>query len=193
MNKQATSAEKMSVITTGNANNKAQQKYQSVPTNEVLQIQIDQNEFISKAKALITLAPKQSGGFPTIPLLLFFKPSDATYGWYPLAQDEDIEKVVAVGSNKKGLLPIGCIIIQFEKRRDGRIHLADQSPFFVNEQFDAENVLNGTVPYFMRDKFGYSLGSVRFWFLAQDCEAADKGTPRFVDGLRGIFGQGGKN
>jgi len=125
-------------------------------------ITIHEGKFLSAAKALIAAHPRPlDADIPQVALLLFVEIDGSGYRWYGLTDAKKLQAVVTQGIDKLGLLPIGCVIIKFEKRSNGRIYLADEPPAFVDSQFDTEEVLRGTVPYFMAEKFGYDMADVQ--------------------------------
>ena len=127
-------------------------------------IKSSSSEFAAQAATFFKGQPKATGDFaekfPPIPLLLFFAPYADSYMWYPLAPQEDIGRVIEYAMEKKRFVPIGACLLGFEQRGE-RIHLSESLPHFVDPNFDAEEVLNGTVPFFMKEKFNYDLKSVR--------------------------------
>jgi len=59
------------------------------------------------------------------------------------------------------LVPVGVTYLVFERRATGRIHLSKDIESYIDERFDASEVLNATIPYFMRDLFGYKIDTVK--------------------------------
>lgn len=123
-------------------------------------IAVDATKYLDEAMSLIASNPA-TGDLPQVPLLLFIHPAESQYVWYPLAEGENLEQVVAHAIERKRFIPVGITIIKFEKRSNGRIYMMDNPPAYVDSQFDEAEVLRSTVPYFMRDEFGYDLSTVK--------------------------------
>lgn len=130
----------------------------SMPTPQII---IDCDQYIRDAEALFSRLPKEVNGMGTIRLLLFVDPVSGCFIWYPLGGLETVTRVVKAGIDKKGFLPIGACFLSFEQRDNDRIYLRQEVPIFVHEHFDAEEVLNGTVPYFMKEKLNYDISSLK--------------------------------
>jgi len=131
-------------------------------------IQVDSITFANEVLAFFKDRPEEVNGLGTIRLLLFIEPISGTYTWYALAKWESIENVLQIGMAKKRYVPIGACFLSFEKRANDRVYLVEEAPVFVNENFDAEEVLNGTIPYFMKEKFNYTLGQIKISDLSKN-------------------------
>jgi hypothetical protein len=119
------------------------------------------NKFIANIEDFFNGLPSKRNGLPTVSLLLFLDPNDWHYVWKTLDIHESIAKAVIHGMSVKYLIPVGATQLTFEKRDTGRIHLS-KAPCRLDERFDREEVLNATIPYFMRDAFGHKLESIKF-------------------------------
>lgn len=58
--------------------------------------------------------------------------------------------------SKKRFMPVGAAVLIFEHTGSKKIRISEDGPTFVESFADAEEVLTGTIPYFMRDNFGYT-------------------------------------
>jgi hypothetical protein len=132
-------------------------------------IYISSADFVAKATAFVKEQPKTSAGLPTIPLLLFHSFEIERYAWYPLGVRQDVGNLVEHAMQKLQLAPIGAVLIIFEKRGE-RVHLAEHLPHFIDERLNVKDVdvLRGTVPYFMREHFGYDLGQITISDLTEN-------------------------
>lgn len=108
---------------------------------------------------------------PTVSLLLFLDPGTKNYVWYAIAEKDKLESVVEYSMAKKGLIPVGACLLAFESFDNGtRIRLTNDLQHFVEdiEFLDVEEVLNGTIPHFMWDTFGYELGQIKISDLTKN-------------------------
>jgi hypothetical protein len=85
-----------------------------------------------------------------------------------LTKNDVIRDVVEYSMGKKLLIPVGCTLLTFETRDDQRVHLTDALEASVHGLFDQEEVLNGTILYFMREQFGYEIDMVNIRDLSKN-------------------------
>jgi len=133
---------------------------------EMHTLQFSSSEFTTKATTFFNDKPQELNGFPVIRLLLFLDPRSLHYDWYSLSPKDKMQSVVEYYMEKKVLIPIGAAALSFVERGDGRIHLSDTLPSFIDPPFNSEEVLSQTIPYFMRDTFGYKLDQIKISDLA---------------------------
>jgi hypothetical protein len=133
--------------------------------------QFSSAEFTEKAEAFFKDRHETKvNGLPTVSLLLWLDPVTMNYVWYAVAPKDKLETVVEYSMGKKMLIPAGAVFITFRNEIVGDktvVKLSEDMPNFVHELYNAEEVLNATVPYFMRDTFGYELGQVKISYLTK--------------------------
>ena len=114
--------------------------------------------------------PSKRNGLSTVRALLFLDPTDNHYVWYALGTQDVIEDVIDHSMSVKHLAPVGVTYLVFERRDTGRIHLSLSKNIesYIDERFDADEVLNATIPYFMRDLFGYELDTFKITDFAKN-------------------------
>jgi hypothetical protein len=112
--------------------------------------------------------PSKRNGLSTVRALLFMDSTDNHYVWYALGAQDVVEDVIDHSMSKKFLVPVGVTYLVFETRDTGRIHLSKDIESYIDERFDADEVLNATIPYFMRDLFGYKLDAVKITDLGKN-------------------------
>jgi hypothetical protein len=120
-------------------------------------------KFAADATAFFKKQPGTVNDLPVVRLLLWLNPQTTNYMWSYLSEPRhseasEVSSEVLKGMNMLRLVPIGAVLLSFEVRADKRIYLSAETPSFVDERFDLDEVLNGTIPYFMREKFGYRGG-----------------------------------
>lgn len=109
-------------------------------------------------------------GLPTVSLLLWCDPVTGHYVWYAIAGKDKLNEIIESSMAKKLLIPVGAALVTFRNQvvGDKAVIKLDGLPTFVHEIFDAEEVLNGTIPYFMREQFGYEIGMVNIRDLSKN-------------------------
>jgi hypothetical protein len=122
-------------------------------------------KFAAIVRLFLVGLPSKRNGLPSVRLLLFYNPADAHYVWYALRNQDVIDHSMS----EKHLVPVGATCLVFERRATGRIHLSKDIEGYIDERFDSDEVLNGTIPYFIRDSFvgsGYTLDTVKITDLS---------------------------
>ncbi|MGC1478813.1 MAG: hypothetical protein WA804_23405 [Terriglobales bacterium] len=125
-------------------------------------------EFTESVEAFFKDKPTTFNGIPTIRLIIWLDPTTSNFVWYVLTKNDVIRDVVEYSMGKKMLIPVGCTLLTFETREDQRVHLTDALEASVHGLFDQEEVLNGTIPYFMQETFGYELKAVKVCDLTKN-------------------------
>jgi hypothetical protein len=129
--------------------------------------EISSANFSAVATDFFNIQPQERNGLPMIPLLLFLDPRTNSYVWYSTGSKlTDVNAVVEHRMVKLILIPVGAASLIFEER-GGIVKLTD-IPNFVDNRFDGEEVLNATIPYFLRDTFGYKLEHIRISDLTKN-------------------------
>jgi hypothetical protein len=125
-------------------------------------------EFTETVEAFFKDKPATFNGIPTIKIILWLDPTTNNFVWYVLTKNDVIRDVVEYSMGKKLLIPVGCTLLTFETRDDQRVHLTDALEASVHGLFDQEEVLNGTILYFMREQFGYEIDMVNIRDLSKN-------------------------
>jgi len=122
-------------------------------------------KFAATVRDFLDGKPSKRNGLSTVRALLFLDPTDNHYVWYALGTQDAVEDVIDHSMSVKHLAPVGVTYLVFERRATGRIHLSKDIESYIDERFDASEVLNATIPYFMRDLFGCTIDTVksRIW------------------------------
>src|SRR5664280_1670958 len=106
-------------------------------------------------------------GLPVINLLLFWD-STNHYAWRSIGQpdsfgdefEQDIAKILLETHAKYDAVPIGICQLTFVQKGE-KVYLNENtSALLWDDNFEIAEVLNGTVPYFMKEHFGYKLEDV---------------------------------
>ena len=134
-------------------------------------IHIPQPEyFIRGAKHLLAkyIAPTVND-LPVINLMLLWDTSTNHYGYVPFTQPlslddefkQDIAKMLVQQWEEHKAIPIGITQLHFSMNAEGRVILAEVCPtLMTDDNFSLLEVLRGTVPYFMQERFKYNLNDV---------------------------------
>jgi hypothetical protein len=140
----------------------------SPPANAGTTLAFVSHDFVGKASAFFRGKPTSRNSFDTISLLLFLDIHSGSYFWYYLPKGDAIQQAVEYAMEKKHFAPVGAAWIVFEERTTGKVHLSEETDTFVDGRLDREEVLNATIPYFMRDNFNYKLEDVKFTDLERN-------------------------
>lgn len=127
-------------------------------------------EFIGEVKRyLAEHADPTVNDLPVINLLLFWGTTTNHYGYLPFTQpsslnaefQQDIAKMLLQQWVKRKAIPIGVTQLHFSINGEGKVFLAEVAPtLLTDDNFPALEVLRGTIPYFMREKYNYNLNDV---------------------------------
>lgn len=123
--------------------------------------------FISQATAFFGGRPTTFNNLPVVKLLLFVDPRTDNYVWAVIRDGDTVDGVVKQAIGTKSVFPVGTAFLTFDTY-DGRAKLSKAIDFVIDTQFDEEEVLNGTIPYFLRDALGYQLEDVKFSDLTKN-------------------------
>jgi hypothetical protein len=127
-------------------------------------------DFIGEVKAyLAEHADPAVNDLPVINLLLFWRTTTDHYGYLPFTQpsslnaefQQDIAKMLLQQWGKHKAIPIGVTQLHLSFNAEGKVILAEVAPtLLTDDNFPVLEVLRGTIPYFMREKFNYSLNDI---------------------------------